>query len=257
MPRLADVQTFIDQSRQVASPADLHGLMQAVSGEMGFDHFALIHHVDLRPMGTLAEPLVTDDYVALTDYPQAWVDQYVGDAIVANDPILLASQRMNIGFEWAKVAELVKLTSKHREVLERAQNAGLQNGFTVPANVPGELNGSCNFAVRARHEIKRSNFAMAQLVGAFAFQAARELVARMRDVKDYEPPKLTDRQLECIVLVARGKTDWEIGKILGISEETVKMHLRNAREMFGVSKRIQVVMRTLFSGQVPLTELVD
>ena len=257
MPRLADVQTFIDQSRHVATPADLHRLMQAISGEMGFDHFALIHHVDLRPMGRLVDPLVTEDYVALTDYPQAWVDQYVSDAIVANDPILLASQRMNVGFEWEKVAELVKLTSKHREVLQRSQNAGLQNGFTVPANVPGELNGSCNFAVQSRHEIRRSNFAMAQLVGAFAFQAARELVAKMRDVRDYEPPKLTERQLECIVLVARGKTDWEIGKILGISEETVKMHLRNARELFGVSKRIQVVMRTLFSGQVPLTELVE
>jgi LuxR family quorum-sensing system transcriptional regulator CciR len=257
MSRLADVQAFIDQSRQIAAPTDLYRLMQGISGEMGFDHFALIHHVDLRPMGTVVKHVVTDEHIALTDYPQAWVDQYVSDAIVANDPILLASQRMNVGFEWETVADLVKLTRKHREVLERAQNAGLKNGFTVPANVPGELNGSCNFAVQAHHQIKRSNFAMAQLVGAFAFQAARELVAKMRDLKDFEPPKLTDRQLECIVLVARGKTDWEIGKILGISEETVKMHLRNAREAYGVPKRIQVVMRTLFSGQVPLTELVD
>ena len=184
------------------------------------------------------------------------VERSISDGIVTDDPVLLASQRMNVGFSWDQVPQLVNLTSKQREIIQQTQRAGLVNGFTVPANVPGELNGSCNFAVAATHEIDAKNFHMAQLIGAFAFQAARELVARIRGLQDYAPPKLTDRQLECIVLVARGKTDWEIGRILGISEETVKMHLRNAREMHGVSKRIQVVLRTLFNGQVPLTELL-
>lgn len=257
MSRISDVQRFIDESRKTNTPADLHRLMQSISQEMGFDHFALVHHVDLRPFGGVVDKMVTDDFVVLTDYPQFWVDQYVSDAIVTDDPVLIASQRMNIGFEWNTVPDLISLTSRQRAIIERTQQAGLINGFTVPANVPGELNGSCNFAVAVGHEVDRSNFHMAQLVGSFAFQAARDLVARVRNLEGFSPPKLTDRQLECIVLVARGKTDWEIGKILGISEETVKMHLRNAREAYGVSKRVQVVLRTLFNGQVPLTELID
>lgn len=256
MSRLSDVQAFIDQSRQVKAPGDLHRLMQDISREMGFDHFALVHHVDLRPVGTFVNYVVTDDYAVLTDYPQSWVDEYISDAIVTNDPILLTCQRMNVGFAWDTVPDLIKLTGKQKEIIERTRKAGLANGFTVPVNVPGELIGSCNFAVSSRSELVRSNFNMAQLVGAFAFQSARELVRGSRRLDEYEHPRLTDRQLECIVLVARGKTDWEIGKILGISEETVKMHLRNAREAYGVTKRIQVVMRTLFNGQVPLTELL-
>lgn len=257
MSSLEDVQGFIDQSRRVASPEELHALLQAITREMGFDHFALVHHVDLRPMGTLVDHLVTDDFVILSDYPQFWVDQYISDAIVTNDPVLIASQRMNVGFAWETVPDLIKLTPSQREVTERTHRAGLINGFTVPANVPGELNGSCNFAISTGHEMPRKNLPMAQLVGSFAFQSARELVARLRKMRDFEPPRLSQRQLECIILVARGKTDWEIGKILGISEETVKWHLKDARERYDVPKRVQVVLRALFDGQIPLTELIN
>lgn len=257
MSRLDDVQGFIDQSRRAGSPADLHALLQATSREMGFDHFALVHHVDLRPMGTLMDHLITDDFIVLSDYPQFWIDQYISDAIVSNDPVLMASQKTNVGFAWEAVPDLIKLTPSQREVTERTHRAGLINGFTVPANVPGELNGSCNFAVAAGHELPHKNLPMAQLVGSFAFQSAREMVARLRRVGDFEPPRLSQRQLECIILVARGKTDWEIGRILGISEETVKWHLKDARERYDVPKRVQVVLRALFDGQIPLTELIN
>src|SRR3546814_8079377 len=60
-------------------------------------------------------------------------------------------------------------------------------------------------------------------------------------------------QLECIALVARGKSDWEIGKILGISQLTVKRHMLLAREQLNVTKRIQIAMRALFDGQIALS----
>ena len=257
MSRLSDVQAFIDASRDVRSPDDLHRLMQGISREMGFDHFALVHHVDLRPIGKFEGQAATSDFVALSDYPQAWMDQYVNDVIVSNDPILMASQRSPVGFEWNKVETILKLTSAQQEIMDRTHEAGLSNGFTVPANVPGELNGSCNFACATGRDVPSENFFMAQLVGGFAFQSARELIARLREIPKATPVHLTGRQLECIVLVARGKTDWEIGKILGISEETVKRYMKDAREAYDVPKRVQVVMRALFDGKVPLTELIQ
>ena len=257
MPGLDEVQAFIDCSRRVTSAAELHDVMQSISRDMGFDHFALVHHVDLRPMGSFASQLVGNDFIVLSDYPQFWVDQYISDGIVADDPVLIASQRTNVGFAWDAVPDLIKLTPSQRQITERTSRAGLINGFTVPANVPGELNGSCNFAVASGHALPRDNLAMAQLVGSFAFQAARELVARQRKIEAHEPPRLSQRQLECIVLVARGKTDWEIGKILGVSEETVKWHLKDARARYDVPKRVQLVMRTLFDGQIALTELIN
>lgn len=255
MSKLDDVQSFIDLSRHVTEPSQLHWLMQDITREMKFDHFALVHHVDLRPNGTMANHVLTEDYVALSDYPQAWMDQYINDDIVSDDPVLLAAQRTNVGFGWDQLGDFITITASHRQLIERTRKAGIADGFTVPANVPGELNGSCNFAVSPAHAAPRQNYTMAQLVGSFAFQAARTLVARMRNIPDQKPVKLAHRELECIVLVARGKSDWEIGRILGLSEATVTTYVKRARERYGVSSRIQVVLRALYEGTIPFSEL--
>lgn len=255
MSQLADVQTFNDLAKTVASPSDLHRLMQEISREMGFDYFALVHHVDLRPQGSLVNHIVTRDYMALSDYPQAWVDEYIANKIVSNDPVLLASQRSMAGFPWSKIPEIITMTPAHRELTERTRQAGISDGFTVPAHVPGEMIGSCNFAVGPSHGPPEGNFMMAQLIGAFAFEGGRQLVARMRDIQDDAPVKLTQREMECIVLVAKGKSDWEIGKILNLSPDTVASYIKKARERYDVSARIQVVLRACFDGTIPLSEL--
>lgn len=254
MPQLADVQTFIDLSRQVTRLDELQRLMEDVTSEMGFDHFALVHHVDLRPLGTPVEPIVTRDFISLSNYPQAWMEQYVSDGIVSDDPVLLASQRTNVGFAWERIGELITLTPAHRALRERTRRAGIADGFTVPANVPGELAGSCNFAVGPGRAAPSESFAMAQLVGSFAFAAARDLVARLRERPD-APVKLTQRQLDCLVLVARGKSDWEIARILGLSEATVTTYIKRARELYDVPTRMQVVLRAVYEGAIPFSEI--
>jgi LuxR family transcriptional regulator, quorum-sensing system regulator CciR len=256
MSQLSEVQTFIEESRHVASPADLHNLMQGITTDMGFEHFALVHHVDLRHYGRFNDYLLTGEFIALSNYPPAWVEQYISDDVVNFDPRLLASQRTNVGFGWDQLDEIIELTPRHLAVIDRARRAGIEDGFTVPANVPGELNGSCNFAVGPNRPLPRDNFPMAQLVGSFAFQAARGMVIRQRGINTGPPVKLTDRQLECIVLVARGKSDWEIGTILGISEETVKRHIADARARYDVPKRTQVLIRALYDGLVPISEML-
>ena len=149
MGRLNDVQTFIDHSRLTEKPAELFGLLAAISSEMRFNHFALVHHVDLRPHGTLHEHTICPDYIALSNYPQAWIDQYIGDEIVSNDPVLLASHRSNVGFAWDDLPKLIDMKPVHHQHLEMGRRAGIANGFTVPANVPGEANGSCKPCDRA------------------------------------------------------------------------------------------------------------
>jgi LuxR family quorum-sensing system transcriptional regulator CciR len=257
MSQLADVQRFIDASRKVRCAKELEFLITDVCLEMAFDYFALIHHVDLTPLNPSLNHVDDGSLVAITNYPEAWVEAYVARNIVANDPVLLASERTNAGFIWEDVGQFIPVTQEHRLVTEDTRHAGLAAGYTVPANVPGEANGSCNFAVRTGHALPTANLPMAQVVGAFAFQAARTLVLKAKE-RDANAPKvaLTQRQLECILFVARGKTDWEIGKILGISEETVKRHLADARERYDVSKRMQVVMRAVYEGKIALSDIL-
>ncbi len=62
------------------------------------------------------------------------------------------------------------------------------------------------------------------------------------DVKPARAPKLTDRELEVLNLVARGLNNKEIADKLFISENTVKNHVRNMLEKLQLHSRIEAVM---------------
>ena len=70
------------------------------------------------------------------------------------------------------------------------------------------------------------------------------------------PIQLTDRQRECVMWAARGKSDWEIARILGISHETVIEHLRHARERYGVGKRTLLAIHALFDGTIGFLDVL-
>ena len=93
-----DVQHFIEVSKTVSSAGDLERLVSDITREMGFDYFALIHPVDLSAMEASLSHMADGSLVALTNYPEAWVEAYVARNIVANDPVLLASERTSAGF---------------------------------------------------------------------------------------------------------------------------------------------------------------
>lgn len=94
-----------------------------------------------------------------------------------------------------------------------------------------------------------------QLIGAFAFESARRLHGE-RESPVNELRSLTAGQRDCVLWAARGKTDWEISVILGISHETVIQHLKHARERYGVQKRAMLAVRALFDGSISFSELL-
>ena len=56
---------------------------------------------------------------------------------------------------------------------------------------------------------------------------------------------LTPRELEVITWVARGKSAWEIGEILGIAKRTVDEHTQTATRKLGAVNRTQAVALAL------------
>lgn len=59
---------------------------------------------------------------------------------------------------------------------------------------------------------------------------------------------LTEREQEIAALVAAGKTNSEIGFLLGISARTVQKHLENIFRKLGVETRMALTMRAASSG---------
>jgi LuxR family quorum-sensing system transcriptional regulator CciR len=206
--RLASlVDQFDAGAERCTSQVELGHLIEEAVHDLGFAYFALLHHASLARGGARL--------IRIDNYPSAWVGELRRETELADDPVHLACARTNIGFAWDRLGALIPLTLRQRELLERSARHGLGPGYTVPAHVPGEPEGSCSFAVRRGRSLPARHLHCAELIGARAFGAARRLhgypAAGAR-------PRLSRREQQCLCLVARGKSDWEIGRILGIGE---------------------------------------
>jgi LuxR family quorum-sensing system transcriptional regulator CciR len=105
--------------------------------------------------------------------------------------------------------------------------------------------------VRKGETLPAESFAAAHYVAALALDAAHR-VDRVQPAR----PRLTPRQRDCMVLAAQGKSEWEIGRLLGISESTVHKHIEDAKRRFGVSTRIQLVVRGLAEARLSFADIL-
>lgn len=237
---------FVRQVTAATNSDDLFAALQAISVEMGFEYFALSHHVDMAHAGSGA--------IRLHNYPDQWADYYDSHGLGLSDPVHRASHMTNVGFVWSSIPSMIALTRDDHRVLALGREQGVGDGFTVPASVPGESLGSCSFANKDGVVIDHAMLPLAQIVGMFAFECARRIwVARP---PDFAAPRLTDRQRDCLLWAGRGKTDWEIGRILDISQDTVERHLKAVRERYGVPKRTLAVVHALFDGTLSFNDVL-
>ena len=224
---------------------ELGRLVEAASVELGFTWFALLHHRALKRPG--------QRLIRLDNYPRGWEAELNACGLVGHDPVHLASARTNTGFAWADLPRLTRLGPRQREILERSVRFGIGRGFTVPVNVPGEPSGSCSFALTPGPDLPAERLLCAETIGAHAFRAARRIGGYMLPRR---PPHLSRRERQCLRLVARGKTDWEIAAILGLSVETVRQYVKHARGAYDVVSRTQLVVHGLRDAWISFDEAI-
>ena len=83
--------------------------------------------------------------------------------------------------------------------------------------------------------------------------AARIIAEFGRPAPIPSPDRLTERETDVLRLVVAGQRNKEIGAQLGISENTVKFHLRNILEKLHAESRTEVAARAVREGLVPPT----
>lgn len=88
-----------------------------------------------------------------------------------------------------------------------------------------------------------------QLMTSFIQDTAfRILLPSDNDYATGDAEQLTARQLEVLKWASAGKSAWETGAILSISESTVTKHLEAARQRLGCSSKAQAVARAFSQG---------
>lgn len=236
----------VGELRRTLSAGDLAILMEAITRETGFRHYALIHHDDLR----VSRP----DRVNLKDYPAAITERLIGRHGYRRDPVIRGCIFADSAFLWSDLPRIIHLGQQDRATFELGAREGLNEGITVPYVRLGDRMGSCTFAGMRRPERAHLYIGTAQMIGIFAFQAARRLMCGERQTV-LTSPKLHPRPRDCVILAGRGYSNKRIARALGLTPRTVDGYLTEARRQFGAHDRTELVVSAVLAGEVGLDEL--
>lgn len=237
---------FLTEIQKADDLPAIDGLLESVAHELGYRHYAMIHHDDHRDGSA--------GLINLNNYPPDYAAEYVAGLYHRDDPVVHACIAANACFAWSEMADLIEITRRHRTFLERGDYYGLSDGITVPAFVLGERSGSCNFCGPRSSDLPLRHINAVQIIGSFAFQKARRIVngPRLRQVR---AARLMPRWRECTVLAGQGKSNTDIATILGLSPATAKVYIEYACNRYGVSNRTQLVIAAILDGEIGIHEV--
>ncbi|MER8975054.1 autoinducer binding domain-containing protein, partial [Mesorhizobium sp. M0800] len=158
------------------------------------------------------------------------------------DPVIVRARCGGYPFRWGSALLGVEPSEAEQRVFDEAAQFGICCGLTIPI-----IDHRGNFAAMtfAADERDPAFFRVAEryeddlpyVAACFHMFARRKLSADR--IVDGVP--LTAREYECAQWAVRGKTAWEMGCILGITQRTAEFHLDNARRKLGVRTRSQLV----------------
>lgn len=144
-----------------------------------------------------------------------------------------ATRRLKEEMPYVKIVILT--VSEDEEDLFAALKSGAQ-GYLLKNIDPEDL-------IACIHQVERGE---APLAPSMATKILREFSG----TAPRPGPALTQRERQVLELVARGDANKEIARTLGISENTVKNHLRNILEKLHLQNRVQAVMYALREGLI-------
>lgn len=234
---LESQHAFFEDFAKVSSLDELTRLLRRVSDQLEFEWC-------VYALGTTSA--TGEARLALVDgYPEPWIEHYFREGYLTCDPVMRYCQAAVLPIRWDNLSDL---RDDERLLMHRAAEFGLQRGVSAPLHGPhGEL-GVLSVATSQHpkdvsHRLARASIYLPALAGYVHHTLRRVLPEEEHRVKP-----LSERERECLSWVTEGKTSWEIGNILGISERTVHFHLGNACRKLGVNNRQHAVARALLLG---------
>ncbi|MBO0902578.1 helix-turn-helix transcriptional regulator [Jiella sonneratiae] len=180
-----------------------------------------------------------EPYFLLSGWQPEWFDRYVRNDYVHFDPVIAHTTRTDAPFTWEEACSGRKISADARKVMDEATAFGMRQGLTVPIYTLGGLSAVVTFG-GDRIELSGRERGALHMIAIYAHSQIRRLASRRRDDEADRAP-FSARERECVLWCAEGKTNWEIGRITGLSEKTIESYLRNASQKVGAMNRAQLV----------------
>jgi DNA-binding CsgD family transcriptional regulator len=209
--------------------------------QMGFETVSAMTVID--------HGLGNSEFITVDNTPQEFSESYTDPALGRRDPVMQHLKRQSVPIIWD---QSTYIASGAIDLWEHQSHFGFNTGIAMALHLPEGrhflLGVDRDRALPTDVAELQRVVADLQLFAVHAQEAALRLL--LPDAQQPERPALTPREIEALSWTMEGKTAWEVGQILGISERTAVLHVNNAMHKLGCVNKHQAVLKALRLGLI-------
>jgi LuxR family transcriptional regulator, quorum-sensing system regulator BjaR1 len=234
---------FIDRVERTKDQTTLISQLSAAIAEFGFTSFLVT--------GLPHAPTAFSDHTILNGWPTDWYRRYNERNYYNVDGVAIQARQSVHPFFWTDVVPKKDNELVSAAIMGEAHEFGLTDGLLVPIY---SLNGdqSCismaGKTIDKRYRVKQ----VMHMISMYVHHRAISLHEHVKPSRAMEAVRLTLRERECLQWAACGKTDWEMGRILQISEKTVALYVGSAMKKLSSANRTQAVAKAILGRHINL-----
>ncbi|WP_170144996.1 LuxR family transcriptional regulator [Litorimonas taeanensis] len=165
--------------------------------------------------------------------------------LMTKSPLVLHGFRVSVPFRWREAFQV--LSEEQKIHVKRSQSHGLKFGICFPILQVRSAPGLMSMGRDTDFNLSLQELVALEVLVRKAFERMHELTEMPEDLGYLS---ITEREREVLYLVARGKTNWEIGAILNISEYSVRDHLKSVSKRMATSNRTHTVTTAIRMGLI-------
>lgn len=226
---------------QAHSRDDFRDQVIRFARDLGFDLVSAMTVVD--------HGLNRSDFFVVNNAPQDYAEAADDLKQARLDPVMQHCKRQTVPIVWDQKTYVEQGAGA---MWERMARFGYHTGIAMALHLPEgrhfQLGVDRDQALPGDPRELQRMVADLQLFAVHAQEAALRLF--LPGVLEQERPALTPRELEALRWTMEGKTAWEVGSILGISERTAVLHVNNAMHKLGCTSKHQAVLKALRLGLI-------
>jgi LuxR family transcriptional regulator, quorum-sensing system regulator BjaR1 len=240
--RLLNTFTAIEGGFRATSLTQLHSILRGAVTSFGIDYF----EVDEVRQSQEARPVDA----LFGDNHRAWSAHYLERQHYRHDSIVNHVRAHISPVLWRDLLVPGRISESEKRVFDEAGDFGLNDGFCIPICKADGRVQTVACTSKQPLDLCLQDQSTIRLLALYYVSLGERLwqSSSRREATN----SLTPMQRECLAWVRAGKTNWEISAILGISERTVKFHLKAACVRLGVYNRTQAVVEASVRGEIEL-----
>jgi LuxR family quorum sensing-dependent transcriptional regulator len=187
------------------------------------------------------------DTVLCLSWPDEWTKRYLEKDYIRNDPARLHMTRSVEPYSWRQMAACDAYSKDQKNIVYEASEFGMKSGMIFP--MPGLRSGPAMVTIAGENDdLSHEDVMRLHMAAIYTHAVVRKLSGARKEQSQIA--SFSARERECLQWYAAGKSEWEIGEILSISEKTANTYLERAKQKFGVATRKQAIVAALRGGVI-------